>query len=161
MSRAGFPIVWTAEPVAQLRLLWAAGQTATQIAGEMGRGITRNSVLGKVHRMGFPRRLQPKNNTPAKPRKPRPSRAAQPTRSHGLVIPKFAAAPLPVAPTMPFSRRLTVLELSATACRWPTDTDEVGHRHLFCGVDAPHQPYCRFHARLSYQQSKAARVVHG
>ena len=43
---------WTDERVELLKKLWADGLSASQIAGELG-GITRNAVIGKVHRLGL------------------------------------------------------------------------------------------------------------
>src|SRR5271167_4424071 len=43
---------WTDERVELLKKLWADGLSASQIATELG-GITRNSVIGKVHRLGL------------------------------------------------------------------------------------------------------------
>ena len=50
---AGRPeITWTDDRVELLKQLWADGLSASQIAGELG-GITRNAVIGKVHRLGL------------------------------------------------------------------------------------------------------------
>ena len=43
---------WTDERVELLKKLWADGLSASQIAAELG-GITRNAVIGKVHRLGL------------------------------------------------------------------------------------------------------------
>jgi GcrA cell cycle regulator len=43
---------WTDERVELLRKLWSDGLSASQIAAELG-GITRNAVIGKVHRLGL------------------------------------------------------------------------------------------------------------
>ena len=50
MADAGLP--WTDERVELLKKLWADGLSASQIAGQMG-GVTRNAVIGKVHRLGL------------------------------------------------------------------------------------------------------------
>src|SRR5829696_5451938 len=42
---------WPPERIAQLLALWANGDSAEAIAAEMGGGLTRNSILGKVHRL--------------------------------------------------------------------------------------------------------------
>lgn len=49
---------WTDERVEQLKTLWAEGHSASQIAKTMG-GVTRNAVIGKVHRLGLSNRTQP------------------------------------------------------------------------------------------------------
>jgi len=50
---------WTDERVELLKKLWADGLSASQIAAELG-GITRNAVIGKVHRLGLAGRATPK-----------------------------------------------------------------------------------------------------
>ncbi|MEM6487566.1 MAG: GcrA family cell cycle regulator [Pseudomonadota bacterium] len=46
---------WTDERVEKLRELWAANMSASKIAKELG-GVTRNAVIGKVHRLGLSNR---------------------------------------------------------------------------------------------------------
>lgn len=46
---------WTDERVETLKRMWAEGQSASQIAKELG-GVTRNAVIGKVHRLGLSNR---------------------------------------------------------------------------------------------------------
>jgi len=43
---------WTDERVDLLKKLWSEGLSASQIAGRLG-GVTRNAVIGKVHRLGL------------------------------------------------------------------------------------------------------------
>ena len=45
-------MAWTDERVELLKKLWAEGLSASQIAGRLG-GVTRNAVIGKVHRLGL------------------------------------------------------------------------------------------------------------
>jgi len=46
---------WTEDRVETLKKMWADGQSASQIAKELG-GVTRNAVIGKVHRLGLSNR---------------------------------------------------------------------------------------------------------
>ena len=46
---------WTDERVGILTKMWAEGNSASQIAKELG-GVTRNAVIGKVHRLGLSNR---------------------------------------------------------------------------------------------------------
>ena len=46
---------WTDERVETLKKMWNEGQSASQIAKELG-GVTRNAVIGKVHRLGLSNR---------------------------------------------------------------------------------------------------------
>jgi len=59
---------WTDERVETLKKMWAEGQSASQIAKELG-GVTRNAVIGKVHRLGLSNRSGA-GAAPAKPAKP-------------------------------------------------------------------------------------------
>jgi GcrA cell cycle regulator len=47
---------WTDERVETLKRMWNEGQSASQIAKELG-GVTRNAVIGKVHRLGLSNRV--------------------------------------------------------------------------------------------------------
>jgi len=48
-------MAWTEDRVERLKKLWGDGQSASQIAKELG-GVTRNAVIGKVHRLGLSNR---------------------------------------------------------------------------------------------------------
>src|SRR5471032_2247062 len=63
---------WTDERVELLKKLWADGLSASQIAGELG-GITRNAVIGKVHRLGLSGRAKAPSSSAPRQRKARPS----------------------------------------------------------------------------------------
>jgi GcrA cell cycle regulator len=66
---------WTDERVETLKKLWLDGLSASQIAKQLG-GVTRNAVIGKVHRLGLSGRASP--SQPAHPvfKAPRPARPA-------------------------------------------------------------------------------------
>jgi GcrA cell cycle regulator len=74
---------WTDERVETLKRMWGEGQSASQIAKELG-GVTRNAVIGKVHRLGLSNRVGGKEDeeeaTPplAEPATPRVEPAARP-----------------------------------------------------------------------------------
>ena len=59
---------WTDERVELLKKLWADGLSASQIAAELG-GITRNAVIGKVHRLGLSGRAKSPSSSAPRPRK--------------------------------------------------------------------------------------------
>ncbi|MGB3408293.1 MAG: GcrA family cell cycle regulator [Jannaschia sp.] len=79
-------MAWTDERVETLKRMWGEGASASQIAKELG-GVTRNAVIGKVHRLGLSNRNQGKEEEVAtpeasaaapKPAKPEPKKAAAP-----------------------------------------------------------------------------------
>ena len=61
---------WTDERVESLKKLWADGLSASQIAAELG-GVTRNAVIGKVHRLGLAGRAKAPSSAAPRPRKAR------------------------------------------------------------------------------------------
>ena len=73
---------WTDDRVETLKRLWIEGQSASQIAKELG-GVTRNAVIGKVHRLGLSNRTE--TEEPAKP-------AAAPAAAPEAARPAAAAA---------------------------------------------------------------------
>src|ERR1043165_6574356 len=71
---------WTDERVELLKKLWSDGLSASQIAAELG-GITRNAVIGKVHRLGLSGRAKSASTAAPRQRKARSS-------SHMLRMPR-------------------------------------------------------------------------
>ena len=49
-------MAWTDERVKKLTLLWKSGNSASKIANELGEGVSRNAVIGKIHRLGLSER---------------------------------------------------------------------------------------------------------
>src|ERR1700759_4976771 len=60
---------WSDDRVEQLKTLWTEGLSASQIARALG-GVTRNAVIGKVHRLGLAGRARP-----SRAERPRPPTA--------------------------------------------------------------------------------------
>ncbi|MES1156730.1 MAG: GcrA family cell cycle regulator [Alphaproteobacteria bacterium] len=151
---------WTEERVNTLRKLWAEGLSASQIAKQLG-GVTRNAVIGKVHRLGLAGRA-----TPSRPAK-RPVRAARP-RVIGPTAPRMrppSAMPLVVVPQLEplkdeTGRTASVLTLNESMCKFPIgDPNEADF--AFCGRASSCGPYCQDHARLAYQPSQARKRRQG
>ena len=75
---------WTDERVEILKKMWGEGQSASQIAKELG-GVTRNAVIGKINRLGLSNRAgsagakaAAKEKAPkAEAKKPAPAPAAK------------------------------------------------------------------------------------
>ncbi len=146
---------WTDERVELLKKLWLDGLSASQIAKQLG-GVTRNAVIGKVHRLGLSGRAtpsQPQRNLFKAPRPARPAVTAQPRRQSEPSPPQ-----LPVQafyPEEPGSA--TVLTLGAHMCKWPIG-DPSTDTFTFCGRRSSDGPYCVEHARVAYQpQQKKGR----
>ncbi len=63
---------WTDERVELPKKLWSDGLSASRIAAELG-GITRNAVIGKVHRLGLSGRAKSASTAASHQRKARSS----------------------------------------------------------------------------------------
>ena len=141
---------WTDERVESLKRLWLDGLSASQIAKQLG-GVTRNAVIGKVHRLGLSGRAAPSQPTRPvfkAPRPPRPVSAAPAPRR----IEAAPATPAPV-PTVYVEEpgSATVLTLGAHMCKWPIG-DPSSDGFTFCGRrTGADGPYCVEHARVAYQ----------
>ena len=96
MSEAG---AWTDERVELLKKLWNDGLSASQIAAELG-NVTRNAVIGKVHRLGLSGRAKSPGSATPRPRKPAARPPSHPaghqnggsglTRGNTALAPQFA-----------------------------------------------------------------------
>ena len=76
---------WTDDRIELLRKLWLDGLSASTIAREMGGAITRNAVIGKVHRMGLAGRAKTPAQVPTRPRgKPAPVNFMAPASNGSL-----------------------------------------------------------------------------
>ncbi|WP_417423364.1 GcrA family cell cycle regulator [Hoeflea sp.] len=169
---------WTDERVERLKKLWADGLSASQIAAQLG-GVSRNAVIGKVHRLNLPGRAKSggqasvrTKRTTAAPRAPAYAgrTAAQTTRtvsrsSGGAALQQqvdaVAVEELDTRPTedvvVPISRRLTLVQLSERTCKWPSGAPLQEGLH-FCGNDPGEaSPYCGYHAKLAFQPSSERR----
>ncbi|MCF4165542.1 GcrA family cell cycle regulator [Zavarzinia compransoris] len=126
---------WTDERIATLRDLWEQGLSASQIAARLG-NVTRNAVIGKVHRLGLSGRPSPVRTerqaapaaagTPRTETAPRSAAPAQP-RPVRLVAdgqPRPAVAPAPAAPPTPAPKARVVTAAQATPPR-PAETRTV------------------------------------
>ncbi len=89
---------WTDDRVETLKRMWAEGQSASQIAKELG-GVTRNAVIGKVHRLGLSNRT---GETAAKEGETEAAPAAEPAAAEATPAEPAAAEPAP-APERPAS----------------------------------------------------------
>ena len=139
---------WTEERVEQLKTLWTDGLSASQIARALG-GVTRNAVIGKVHRLGLAGRAGP-----ARAERPRHS------ASHKSVA-RMAASEPEIVEQEPVKlddgNFATVLTINDRMCRWPIG-DPAENEFHFCGRNPKSgSPYCEAHARKAYQPQTVRR----
>ena len=83
---------WTDERVKVLKKMWGEGQSASVIAKELG-GVTRNAVIGKVHRLGLSNRVTSTTAKPAAKEKAKAQVKAKPAAPATQAAPPKPAAP--------------------------------------------------------------------
>src|SRR6202158_5264405 len=159
-------LTWTDDRVEQLKKLWEGGLSASQIAAELG-NVTRNAVIGKVHRLGLSRRAKsPSSAAPRQRKAARPAqhmmRVARPvSRGNTALAHAFEVElePDPVAydNVVPMSQRLSLLELNEATCHWPIG-DPSSAEFFFCGGQALNSlSYFAHHSRIAYQPASDRR----
>ena len=116
------PSVWTEERLADLKKLWAEGLSITQIGLEIG--VSRNAVVGKVHRMGLPKRQSP-----------------------------IVRSDKPIEPKRRKLSPLAVADWDRHKCCWPIGDPRSEDFH-FCGAKiSDGRPYCEEHCAIAYTTS--------
>ena len=123
---------WTEERLEQLKKLWGQGLSITQIGLKLG--VTRNAVVGKVHRMGLPKRQSPivRSDKPFEPKR----RKLSP---------------------------LTFAHWDKNECSWPIG-DPRSPDFKFCGDKILEgRPYCALHCSMAYttsnKEEKALKIA--
>ncbi len=171
---------WTDERVEQLKKLWADGLSASQIAAQLG-GVSRNAVIGKVHRL----KLSGRGKTTSTQTRSKKVNTGAPggQRSGGSsahmasrIVSRSVGAtalqteystdlvPHTITKTVtdvvvPISRRLELVQLSERTCKWPVG-DPLQPDFNFCGNDVGESgPYCTYHSRLAYQPASDRRRI--
>lgn len=145
---------WTADRIERAKTLWAQDYSAAAIAVMLG-GVTRNAVLGLLHRHKVPPRSRGRLATA-----PATCRAAPPAqRPHQPRKPavKAASAPDVVLPSPPpAALRVSLLDLSASMCHFPLG-DPGQPDFGYCGGPASiERPYCVHHWRIMHDPARKA-----
>jgi GcrA cell cycle regulator len=174
---------WTDERTELLQQLWSDGWSCSLIAEELGGGIIRNAVIGKVHRLGLKRESTTESQKPrlrAKKIKSSDQRGTDPyvrqarpqlpqrfpmmIGSH-IIAPRKGEVKEPteiLASTFVCSDPVSFDDLRLSHCRWPIgDTRVSGFG--FCGAERRDEKtsYCAHHHRIAYIQStKVGKELH-
>jgi GcrA cell cycle regulator len=157
---------WTDERVELLRKLWTDGLSASRIAVELG-SVTRNAVIGKVHRLGLSGRAKTAVPQPQKVKKPVPARGVMPSQTRPMQPTSIGATALKAdivtltrSQTQPRVYSLSdaplvengnILQLTEQTCKWPVGDPGIDGFHFCCRRSDTGIPYCGYHARMAYQ----------
>ena len=154
---------WTDARIERLRKLWEDGLTTVKIAADLGNGLTRNAVIGKVHRLGLSGRVRwsTEEAKPAVPEEAAPAPIAPPRAASPppIVAPALLPAsrpplaPILVDAAVPFAAPpgtvlVDIMGFRDADCRWPFTCDDGATR--YCGRVATDGSWCQAHARLAY-----------
>ena len=177
---------WTDERVEVLKKMWGEGQSASVIAKALG-GVTRNAVIGKVHRLGLSNRTTSissksaaKSKTSSKAKPPTqtgPSRPATKGENIRITPPAVrkiipAGQPLPPQPSAneispealakvseveKTAKKISLMELTEKTCKWPVG-DPATNDFWFCGLSVQTgKPYCEAHVSVAFQPMSSRR----
>lgn len=166
-------MLWTEEQVSELARRWEQKESARYISGKMG--ISRNAVLGKIHRLGLSVRV---NRSPInrvehvgarrngggikaamKAARAREQKVAERANQSSIIIntvlararamgelPECEAVELPKERAN--GRVVALLDLEPRHCRWPIERDGTT---MFCGSYKAMGAYCQRHANIAYR----------
>ncbi len=159
-------MAWTDERVDILKKLWSEGLSASQIAGRLG-GVTRNAVIGKVHRLGLSGRAttsrlkshRPRNRVPGTPKRNTKTKFANTGNPALRALYTGDSEPFAAKEELiiPEAERKSIQSLEENHCRWPIGDPQAEDFH-FCGKKkVPGLPYCEHHSCRAFQPPQSRR----
>ena len=169
-------MAWTDERIEQLRQLWSEGQSASKIAEKLG-GVTRNAVIGKIHRLGLSNRSENSEKKIITKKRGRPAKVKNTDNFQKRVdknkdfsqinSDKFddlhldglegdknmllQATLANIAELEENAKKLNLMELTERTCKWPIG-DPATENFWFCGHPSEQgKPYCSTHVSIAFQ----------
>jgi len=141
---------WSDDRVERLKSLWREGLSASQVAHALG-GVSRNAVIGKVHRLGLAG-----GGSSRRESRPRPAARPRPTNlSHEPILTVVEEEPL----RLDGGSFATMHTVDKSMCRWPLGDPAAGTFH-FCGRNPKSgSPYCEAHDLRAHQQHRKSRTM--
>ncbi|MBI3441330.1 MAG: gcrA cell cycle regulator family protein [Proteobacteria bacterium] len=166
---------WTDERIALLKKMWKEGKSAAEIAKTLAKGVTRNAVIGKAHRMGLsgrpspikkPPEAVPKKEVAKKEVKKEAKAAVKKTVvpvvtgvKHNPLVREVIAPRQFLKEEFPTNGGVALIDLTERMCKWPFG-DPREDNFTFCGRGIRNgTPYCPDHAGMAYQSSSRTRAI--
>lgn len=155
-------MAWTEQMVEDLKKMWHEGLTTGEIGKRLG--VSKNSIVGKVHRLQLSGRPSPiKKKDEAAPEKTMPEKTAKKEEKAAPAKPKEEKKPEPakeekfepiakmsLKSNFPHSGKTSLTDLDNHTCRWPIGDPKDENFH-FCGRKVKiGQTYCEEHANIAY-----------
>lgn len=121
-------MVWTPEKIKLLKKLWLKGKSTIEIGKELG--MSKNAVVGKVHRLELAARPSPiKKNQKQGEQKQKQAKLTN-------------------------QKKVSLMDLKLNSCRWPIGDPKDEDFH-FCGAGTvTGKPYCSEHCKIAYTSLK-------
>jgi len=165
-------MAWTDKMVEDLKIMWKQGLTTGEIGKRLG--VSKNSIVGKVHRLQLDARPSPikkKDDTAVKapvkekiaaPVKKAPEKEIKKVKEVKKeekvekAVFRPIAPPSP-APKAPIAGNIKLANLDNHTCRWPIGDPKDENFH-FCGKRIKvGQTYCDEHAAVAYVKPNAKK----
>ena len=171
-------MAWTDERIKELRQLWSEGQSASKIAEKLG-GVTRNAVIGKIHRLGLSNRSENSEKKIITRKRGRPAKVknadniqeqldnsknkdfseiksdefdklhVDASRDYKTMLLETTLAN--IAELEKNAKKLNLMELTERTCKWPIG-DPATENFWFCGHPSEQgKPYCSTHVSIAFQ----------
>ena len=143
-------MIWTDEVVEELRKIWDKGMTTGQIAKALN--VTKNSIIGKVHRLCLTARPSPIKKAPSKTEKtPITTKStAKSTKKTDETITNIVPPEKKEEKVSVEETNIPLVKLDNHTCRWPLG-DPRDDDFCFCGKHIKTgQTYCEEHAAIAY-----------
>ncbi len=147
-------MAWTSEMIDKLRQMWKQGLTTSEIAKKIG--VSKNSIVGKVHRLNLTARPSPIKKKENVVLEQPAQKSVEKTPKSAKSVKKVKIEPVEISPTVvvPTTVEKTgcipLTELDNHTCRWPIG-DPRDEGFCFCGKKVRSgQTYCEEHAAIAY-----------
>lgn len=148
-------MIWTDEAVEELKRMWDRGMTTGQIAKALN--VTKNSIIGKVHRLCLTARPSPIKKSASEQKEKKVTKNETPAKEKGKdSLKRQAKAPIKESETKPIVKpvvettNIPLVKLDNHTCRWPMG-DPRDDDFCFCGKRIrTGQTYCEEHAAVAY-----------
>jgi len=143
---------WSEERVARMRELWFLGKSATEIAKELG-GVSRDAVIGKIHRLGLQRRRIATRKYVNPPKPARQRVAFMPQKKPARIVEQVK----PVADAAEPQALYTLATDTGYGCRWICG-DPRNATATVCGHAIHARHWCEHHHRRVYVAASTKKL---
>lgn len=143
-------MAWTEEMIDNLKKMWTEGLTTNEIAKKLG--VSKNSIVGKVHRLNLKARPSPIKKKEETTSVNNSSTVDDSGKSSSKIIKKISITPVNISSSNEIRQDscLKLTQLDNHTCRWPIG-DPRDDNFCFCGKAVRGgQTYCEEHSAIAF-----------